>query len=77
MVSGMQKKLVSIGNSLGLVIEKPILDLLKIQRETVLEISTDGESLIIRPVRAESDDVLASVERMSAIHREAFEKLAK
>lgn len=73
----MKKKLVNIGNSLGLVIEKPILDLLNIERETVLEITTDGEALIIRPAHEEPSGVLDSAKRMSTIHHEAFEKLAK
>jgi antitoxin component of MazEF toxin-antitoxin module len=49
----MRKKLSVIGNSLGLVIEKPILELLGIGRETVLELSTDGSRLIIAPVRTD------------------------
>lgn len=47
----MIKKLIPVGNSLGLVIDKPILDLLKITPDTSLEISTDGANLVIRPVR--------------------------
>lgn len=45
----MIKTLTPIGNSLGLIIDKPILKLLNIERDTELEISTDGESLVIRP----------------------------
>ncbi len=45
----MVKKLTKHGNSLALVIDKPILELLKIGSETPLEISTDGRSLIIAP----------------------------
>lgn len=47
----MIKTLKPFGNSLGLIIDKPILDLLKIDRTTRLEITTDGEGLLIRPVR--------------------------
>jgi antitoxin MazE len=43
----MKKKLQTIGNSLGIVIDKPILDLLRIDRDTELDVSTDGERLII------------------------------
>jgi antitoxin component of MazEF toxin-antitoxin module len=46
----MTKNLVAIGNSLGIIIEKPILDLLKIERDTPLEITTDGDRLIIEPI---------------------------
>ena len=43
----MKKKLQTIGNSLGIVIDRPILDLLRIDRDTELDVSTDGERLII------------------------------
>ncbi len=39
----MRKKLSAIGNSLGIVVEKPILELLCIGRETELDMRTDGE----------------------------------
>ncbi len=48
----MVKKLTRHGNSLALVIDKPILELLNITKDTPLEISTDGRSLIISPSRA-------------------------
>ena len=41
------KKLTKHGNSLALVIDRPILDLLRIDPETPLDISTDGERLIV------------------------------
>ena len=46
------KKLTRHGNSWALVIDKPVLDLLKIDpAETPMEMSTDGDTLIISPVR--------------------------
>ncbi len=45
------KKLVRHGNSLALVIDKAVLDLLKIDSDTPLEISTDGKALLVSPVR--------------------------
>jgi len=47
----MIKKLSRHGNSLALVIDRAVLDLLKIDTETPLDISTDGEVLVISPVR--------------------------
>lgn len=47
----MVKKLTRHGNSLALVIDKPILELLKISADTPLDISTDGRRLIIAPSR--------------------------
>ena len=46
----MVKKLTKHGNSLALVIDRPVLDLLKIDGDTPLEVSTDGRVLIITPV---------------------------
>ena len=48
----MIKKLIAIGNSYGLVIDKSILEILRITPETELELSTDGTRLIIAPVGA-------------------------
>ena len=47
----MIKKLSKHGNSLALVIDRPILELLKIDEDTPLHISTDGQSLVISPVQ--------------------------
>jgi pSer/pThr/pTyr-binding forkhead associated (FHA) protein/antitoxin component of MazEF toxin-antitoxin module len=53
-----KKHLTSIGNSFGIIIDKPILDLLNIDKNTPLEVKTDGNGLIIRPLydEAPSDD---------------------
>jgi len=47
----MLKKLTRHGNSLALVIDRPILDLLKIDPDTPLDVSTDGKQLIIAPAK--------------------------
>ncbi len=47
----MVKRLTKHGNSLALVIDRPILELLKIDADTPLEISTDGQVLVVCPVR--------------------------
>ena len=46
----MIKKLVRHGNSRALVIERPVLELLNIDDDTPLEITTDGQVLIVAPV---------------------------
>ena len=58
----MKKKLSAVGNSYGLVIEKPILELLKIDRDTELEMTTDGERLIIEPIRSGKKSLKSSAE---------------
>ena len=43
------KKLSKHGNSLALVIDRSILELLGIDEKTTLDISTDGRALVIVP----------------------------
>lgn len=50
----MVKKLTKHGNSLALVIDRAVLDLLKISTDTPLDVSTDGQVLVIAPVRDET-----------------------
>lgn len=75
----MLKKLTKHGNSLALVIDRPILDLLRIDPETALDISTDGKRLIITP--AEASDRRKSFEAAQEwAHKRygrAFKKLAE
>jgi antitoxin MazE len=73
-----QKKLSVVGNSLGLIIDKPVLELLRIDKDTPLDVSTDGDALIIRPMRDErAERVRASAIRVAEKHAAAFTKLAK
>jgi antitoxin MazE len=74
----MIKKLSAVGNSLGLIIERPILELLDITKDTPLEVKTDGESLIIRPIRlGKKERVREATKRLMAIHDATLRKLAK
>ena len=49
----MIKNLVRHGNSKAIIIEKPVLDLLKITDDTPLEVITNGSALIILPIKDE------------------------
>jgi antitoxin component of MazEF toxin-antitoxin module len=75
----MVKKLTKHGNSLALVIDRPILDLLKIDPDTPLEVSTDGKRLIVAP--ATPSERRKRFERAQAIAHErygrAFKRLAE
>jgi antitoxin component of MazEF toxin-antitoxin module len=76
----MRKNLSVIGNSLGLVIEKPILELLNITRETELEVTTDGTRLIIEPVReaqGRRERVGAATKRVMKNHDRTLRRLAE
>ena len=74
----MIKKLSAVGNSLGFIIERPILELLNITKDTPLDVSTDGEALIIRPVaRSKMDRVIVAADGLMDAHDETFRRLAK
>jgi antitoxin MazE len=72
-----KKKLSAVGNSLGLVIEKPILELLNIDRDTELEMTTDGDRLIIEPIRNGKKSLRSSAAKIMKKHDATFRKLAK
>jgi len=73
----MIKKLTAIGHSLGLIIERPILDLLAIDKDTPLEITTDGEALVIRPIRTDHRTrVQTMAQRLMDVHDDTLKRLA-
>jgi antitoxin MazE len=74
----MVKTLNTIGNSLGLILEKPILELLNITPDTPLEITTDGVGIFIRPIgKGHAARVRAAAQVNKKIHDRAFRKLAE
>lgn len=74
----MQKQLTKIGSSLGIIIDKAVLDLLKITADTPLDVSTDGDRLILRPVRyADAATARAAYERVAVRHEKSLRKLAE
>lgn len=75
----MVKKLTRHGNSLALVIDRPILELLKIDPETPLDVSTDGRQLIIAPAKpsARREKFEAAQQLAHKRYAKAFKKLAE
>ncbi len=73
----MRKRLVSIEDNLVLVIERPILEILKIDEDSVLDVTTNGTELIIRPVHRSHDKRVASAtKQLRKEHEETLKKLA-
>jgi len=74
----MIKKMVSHGNSAALIIDKPILDILKIDMDTPLEISTDGKNLILSPVkdRKREQRFRAALQKVNKRHGKVLKNLA-
>lgn len=75
----MVKKLTKHGNSLALLIDRPILELLKIDPDTPLDVSTDGKQLIVAPVKssARRKKFEAAQEWAHRRYETAFRKLAE
>ncbi|MFO7900167.1 MAG: AbrB/MazE/SpoVT family DNA-binding domain-containing protein [Planctomycetota bacterium] len=52
----MIKTLTKHGNSLALIIDKPILELIRADEDTPFEILSDGRSLVLTPVRSPEEE---------------------
>ena len=74
----MIKILVKHGNSLALVIDRPILDLPKIDPEQPLELTIDGASIRISTVEDDSrkDKLRRASRKVNAGYKNTFQKLA-
>lgn len=77
---GMKKKLVRHGNSLALILDKPILELLDIDADSDIELHTYGRYLLLSEVS--NDDEISEVEAREALewvmkhHGDTLRKLA-
>jgi len=75
----MIKKLIQHGNSVALVIDKPILELLNISSDTPFEITTDGKNLILSPLsetNAETD-IISSLAKINKKYAAALRRLGE
>lgn len=75
----MIKTLTKHGNSYALVIEKPILELLRVTPDTPFEIISDGRCLVLTPVRdtKEEKKFQKSLESIHARFGRAMKRLAE
>jgi antitoxin component of MazEF toxin-antitoxin module len=75
----MVKKLTKHGNSLALVIDRGVLDLLEIDADTPLNIKTDGTCLIVTPARtpARERKFLSALTKVNRQYGPALKKLAE
>lgn len=75
----MTKSLVKHGNSYALIIDKPILELIRATPETQFEVVTDGQALVLTPVRDPKQDRKFK-ESLGMVHKRfgrALKKLAE
>jgi len=75
----MIKNLTKHGNSLALVIEKPVLELLGADAETPFDVTTDGQVLILSPVKdaGRREAFRAALDKANARYPRALRKLAE
>jgi antitoxin component of MazEF toxin-antitoxin module len=75
----MVKKLVRTGNSLALVLDKPLLEATGIDETTPLEVSTDGDLIVISRQRDKkrAAKLKAIVEKAHRRYGGVFKRLAE
>jgi antitoxin MazE len=75
----MMKTLTRTGNSLALVLDRVILDATGIDADTKLEVSTDGDVIVISPVRSRrrTARLRKIMEDLDREHAGAFRRLAE
>lgn len=75
----MVKRLTKTGNSLALVLDRPLLEATQIDADTELEISTDGDVIVISPLRDERrrEKFRTSVEEINSRYAGVFRRLAE
>ena len=75
----MVKHLTQHGNSAALIIDRAILELLRITPKTPLELTTDGRNLILSPVRSagREERFRAALEAVNRQHAKTLRALAQ
>jgi antitoxin MazE len=75
----MPKTLTRTGNSLAIVLDKPILEATGIDARTPLEVSTDGDVIVISPIRPRkrTSKLKKILEQLDREHAGAFKRLAE
>ena len=75
----MVKHLTKTGNSLALVLDRPLLKATKIDAETPLDISTNGDVILISPVRdpERAAKLRTGVESINRRYAGVFQRLAE
>jgi antitoxin component of MazEF toxin-antitoxin module len=75
----MIKKLIRHGNSAAIVIDKPILEMLHITRETSFELTSDGRNIILSPQNTpgQENTVLESLRKINKKYGRVLMKLGE
>jgi len=75
----MLKTLIKHGNSLALVIDKPILEMLQISADTPLDITSNGDVLMVAPIRDKKRQkkLRSSLDKINQVYGEDLKKLGE
>ena len=75
----MIKKLTRTGNSIALVLDKPLLEELGLDENAEVEVSTNGQVLVITPKRSSARDrkFRKAVERVNSKYAGLFKRLSE
>jgi antitoxin MazE len=75
----MRKRLTKTGNSLALVLDRPVLEATGIGATTTVEVSTNGDVIVVTPVRPKkrAAKVGSALEAINARYAGVFKRLAE
>lgn len=75
----MVKRLTRTGNSLAIVLDRPLLEATRIDADTPLEVSTNGDVIVISPLRdrKRAARFKAAVEKVNRRYAGVFRRLAE
>ena len=75
----MRKRLTKTGNSLALVLDRPLLDATGIDAATSLEVSTNGDVIVVTPVRSRKrrDQLRRALDEINEQYAGVFKRLAE
>jgi antitoxin component of MazEF toxin-antitoxin module len=75
----MIKKLRKVGNSQALILDKGILELLNIDNQTPLDVSTNGDIILINPIRdkKKQEQLQKNLELINDKYGDVLKKLAE
>jgi antitoxin component of MazEF toxin-antitoxin module len=72
------KKLTKMGNSTGVILDRPILQQVDIEPDAEVEVSVENNAIVIRPHRyASDDDARAAGRKIIQNRRRLLDRLSK
>jgi antitoxin MazE len=75
----MRKRLTRTGNSVAVVLDRPLLEATGLHAEATVEISTDGDVIVLTPVRSKKRTARldSALDAINARYAGVFKRLAE